>query len=74
MRISQSDEGRAGPLILLDDHLESLMDSDHRFIVEGKQGGGRNGEWQWVGRVCVLEIKVDLMISLNRIRQEKVLG
>ena len=74
MRISQGDGGRPGPLILLDDDLESLMDTDHRFIVEGKQCGGRSGEGQWTGRVCVLQRKVDLMICLTRIRQEKVLG
>lgn len=41
--ISQRDESRAGPLILLDDDLEGLLAADHAFFFEGKQGWGRNG-------------------------------
>jgi hypothetical protein len=37
-RISQRDKSRAGPLILLDDDLESLLAAYHVFIFEGKQG------------------------------------
>jgi hypothetical protein len=36
--ISQCDESRAGPLILLDDDLEGLLAADQVLIFEGKQG------------------------------------
>jgi hypothetical protein len=36
--ISQCDESRAGPLILLDDYLEGLLAADQVLIFEGKKG------------------------------------